>query len=129
MLDIKCDVTFNIGLFRKVSTSLLRSFKTQFTFRMYSLIFEIYYLFITLYHNSFEDDVQWRHQKCFCEGGGQNLPKIADFCHFFLTWEGQGGQRLRRGGGGDAPMRPPPPLVPPLMMYNSTYLYLTYYES
>ena len=44
-----------------------------------------------------------------CLGGqkSKKLPKMADFCHFFLL---TGGQSLRRGGGGKCPPCPPPHL-------------------
>ena len=64
---------------------------------------------------------QWRHQNFFCGGGieGQNailrgqkyknLPKMADFGHFFLLTGGQVGGRASNGGGANAQM----PLCPP----------------
>ena len=67
---------------------------------------------------------QWRHQKFFCGGGAsrgqnailrgqksKNLPKMADFGHFFLLTGGKWGGAEPPTGGHFPPC---PPLIPPL---------------
>ena len=42
--------------------------------------------------------------------GGKNLPKMADFGHFFLLTGGKMGGQSLQWGGANFPMLPPPPL-------------------